>query len=649
MLRPDAVIMFDRMSHSRYNAGRGTAMSINPAIIDFTIVGAFVLYSVSVGFASRKQASKDLNEYFLAGRSVSGVRAGFSMAATQFAADTPLLVMGLIAVGGVFSLWRLWIYGLAFLMMGFILAAAWRRSGILTDAELVMTRYSAQGALALRGLKAIYYGTVINCVVMAFVLIAAVRIFEIFLPWNAWLPGAFYGSLADGIAATGLVLASGVTGLDPVIATTNNVLSIAAMLAFVALYSTTGGLRSVIATDVVQLFLMLAGTTIYAWIAIDAAGGLGGIPWRLADLYGETTADRFLSFAPAAEDALMPFLVIIALQWFFQMNSDGTGYLAQRTMACRDHRQARLAAVVFTMTQIVVRSLLWLLIGVALLIVYPFDASVPLTESGIGERELTFALGIDELLPVGARGLMLTGMLAALASTLDTHLNWGASYWSNDLYKGIWVEGIRGREAESRELVLVARLSNVVILVIALAIMANLQSIQTAWQISLLFGAGTGAVLVLRWLWERINLWCEVAAIATSLVMAPILIYATDEEWLRLLFMSATSLLVVIVTAYVAPPTQQEKLVAFYKTVRPPGAWRQTSIAAGEDPAEGRNEFRRDLAGLAACAVSVYTWLVGLGWLFLDPGRTPHAIAAILVGIAATPVWLNSLRNARSG
>lgn len=623
-------------------------MTINPAIIDFGIVAAFVVYSVTIGFLSRKQASKDLNEYFLAGRSVSGTKAGLSMAATQFAADTPLLVMGLLAVGGIFSLWRLWIYGLAFLMMGFILAAAWRRSGILTDAELVMTRYSARGALSLRGLKAIYYGTVINCVVMAFVLVAAVRIFEIFLPWHEWLPSGFYGGVTKALAASGLILSSEVTGLAPDIATTNNVLSIAAMLGFVALYSTTGGLRSVIATDVAQLFLMLAGTAIYAWLAVDAAGGLGTLPDRLTEIYGQATADRFLSFAPGVQDALMPFLVIVALQWFFQMNSDGTGYLAQRTMACRNHQQARLAAIVFTMTQIVFRSLLWLLIGVALLIVYPFDASVPLTESGIGARELTFALGMDELLPVGARGLMLTGMLAALASTLDTHLNWGASYWSNDLYKGIWVEGIRGRKAGRRELVLVARLSNIVILGIALMIMVNLESIQTAWQISLLFGAGTGAVLVLRWLWERINLWCEVAAIATSLIVAPILIFTVDDEWLRLLSMSAVSLLVVIVTAYVAPGTSQARLVEFYKRVRPPGAWRRTAIAAGEDPSRGGAELWRDLRGLVACAVSVYSWLTGCGWLLLDADRVVHGVIAILIGVAAVPIWIKSLRDTQT-
>ena len=191
---------------------------------------------------------------------------------------------------------------------------------------------------------------------------------------------------------------------------------------------------------------------------------------------------------------------------------------------------------------------------------------------------------MDELLPAGARGLMLTGMLAALASTLDTHLNWGASYWSNDLYKGLWLEHMRKRSPRPHELVRVARLSTLLILAIALAIMVNLQSIQTAWQISLLFGAGTGAVLVLRWLWERINLWCEVAAIVVSLALAPILILATDAEWVRLSVMSAASLTTVIVTAWLAPPTPRERLVAFYRRVRPPGMWRRTALAA-EPPA----------------------------------------------------------------
>ena len=608
-------------------------------MLDLTILAAFICYSLYVGWAAKLRASRNLTEYFLAGRSVSGWRAGLSMAATQFAADTPLLVMGLLAAGGIFSLWRLWIYGLAFLLMGFVLGAAWRRAGVLTDAELTMIRYSAKGALTLRALKAVFYGTVINCVVLAFVLAAATRLFELFLPWHEWLPGGVYAPLTDLIGATGLVLNSGLTGLADSIATTNNFLSIVLMLLFIAGYSTTGGLRSVIRTDVMQLLIMLVGTALYAWYAVKYAGGLSRLSDQLAAVYGADAAARFLSFTPPAGEALAPFVVIIALQWFYQMISDGTGYLAQRTMACRDDRAARRAAVVFTVTQIVVRSLLWLLIGIALLILFPFDVTQPAGEALIAKRELVFAEGIDVLLPAGARGLMLTGMLAALASTIDTHMNWGASYWSNDLYKAIWVERIRGREASPRELVRVARLATVVLLVIALIIMVNLGSIQAAWQISLLFGAGMGAVLVLRWLWERVNLYCELGSILVSLVLAPVLIWTVEADWLRLAIMSGVSTVVVIAAAYLLPGTEPVRLMAFYDRVRPPGWWSRTARGLNLDTRASRTEFRSDVVAVIAAAVSVYCWLVGLAQLLLQTASLTFVVTLLLVGTAAVPVW----------
>ena len=89
---------------------------------DWAILGAFIVYALQAGFRERAVASQNLEEYFLAGRSLPGWKAGLSMAATQFAADTPLLVTGLVATAGIFALWRLWIFALAFLLMGFLLA-----------------------------------------------------------------------------------------------------------------------------------------------------------------------------------------------------------------------------------------------------------------------------------------------------------------------------------------------------------------------------------------------------------------------------------------------------------------------------------------------------------------------------------------------
>ena len=149
--------------------------------IDICIIAAFLVYAVTAGLRSRTLASKNLEEYFLAGRSLSGWQAGISMAATQFAADTPLLFTGLLAVSGIFSLWWIWTYAFSFLLVGFVLAPAWRRAGVLTDAELTERRYGHKTALLLRGVKAIYFGTIFNCTVLAIVLLAATRIAEPFL------------------------------------------------------------------------------------------------------------------------------------------------------------------------------------------------------------------------------------------------------------------------------------------------------------------------------------------------------------------------------------------------------------------------------------------------------------------------------------
>jgi Na+/proline symporter len=616
-------------------------------MIDLVIVLGFVLYAIGAGLRARSKASENLQEYFLAGKTISGWRAGLSMAATQFAADTPLLVTGLIATAGIYALWRLWIYGLAFLLMAFVFAIGWRRAGVLTDAELTEVRYSGRGVLPLRVLKAVYYGTVINCVVMAMVLVAAVRIAEVFLPWHEWLPGGLYEPMLHLVQATDLVLGESVTGLGPAVATANNLISILLILAFTAMYSTTGGLRSVISTDVMQFGLAMIGTLVYGWVVIAEAGGLGGLTDRIVDLYGRDLATQMLSFGPPAlsGEVLLPFLTIIGLQWFFQMNSDGTGYLAQRSMACRTDRDARMAGVIFAWVQILFRSLIWLAIGVGLLVLYPFEPSAAGGEGFAAAREILFVTGVDELLPPGIRGLMLVGLLAALASTIDTHLNWGASYWSNDVYSRLVCEQWQGREASSRELVVVARLSNLLILTIALIIMANLGSVQEAWVTSLLLGAGMGSVLVLRWLWERINLYSELAAIIVSLVTAFLILFVfdmgEDQDWLRLSIMAFVSTAAAVGITFVTPDTDEDVLVRFYDRVHPLGWWRDTAKAAGHTHDAPLRAFWRRVRAMGLTALSLFLLLVGLGRVLVPPPDPSHLLtgALILGGLALIPLW----------
>ena len=616
-------------------------------MIDLVIILAFVAYSVGNGFHNRARASKNLEEYFLAGRSIKGWRAGFSLAATQYAADTPLLVTGLIATGGIFMLWRLWIYGLGFLMIGFLLGRGWRRARVLTDAEFTEIRYSGRGVLALRGLKAIYYGTIMNCTIMAMVLVAASRISEVFLFWHEWLPPSIYQPIYNIVQSVGISLSSGATGLETYVATTNNLISIVIIIGFTGLYSATGGLRSVIATDTIQFSLAMIGTVIYAIVVVVKSGGLGEIVNRLVQIYGSVRADEILSFSPAKIEAIGPFLVIISLQWFFERNSDGTGYFAQRMMACKTDRDAKIGAFVFTWLQILLRSLVWLVIGVGLLVIYPYTPGTPLTEKFISGRELLFATGVRDLLPIGVKGIVLTGLLAALASTVDTHLSWGASYWSNDIYKRIISNAWLKRKPTDRELVVVARLSNILVLAIALIIMANLGSIQTAWYITLLFGAGTGAVLVLRWLWERINLYSEIAAIVTSIIFAPIILFTVKDEWLRLLLMSALSTIVIVVVTLLTRPTEDSVLSEFYQRVDPVGFWRKTAKKVALDSSRPLKEFYRGAYLTITISLSIYLLLIGLGKILfpIDSSTVVISIIYIAAGLFSIALWWRKMFN----
>ncbi len=624
-------------------------------LVDIFIIVAFIVYAVGSGFRYKGDASKNLEEYFLAGRSLPGWKAGLSMAATQFAADTPLLVTGLIATAGIFALWQLWIYALAFLLMGFVLASGWRRAGVLTDAELTEVRYGKASAAVLRGIKAVYFGTIFNCTVLAWVLFATARIAEPFLLWDQWLPAVVYQPAVDLVQWVGVPLTDGAPD-DPEIwiKTANNFISIILIVVVTTFYSTTGGLRSVVATDVVQLAIMLLGTLAFTIIVVGEAGGLGAIKDQIYEKFasggpGGILPDQIFAFTPDhAKNASFALLFLFALQWIIQLNSDGTGYLAQRSMACRSERDAKIAAIVFTFTQVLLRSLLWLPLGLGLLIIFPPDSNLAQEFMQV-DRESTYVRGMAELLPPGVMGLMLTAMLAALASTIDTHLNWGSSYWTNDIYKRFICQAWLKKEPSDRSLVWVARCANILILAIALVIMTQLTSINQAWQLSLLLGAGMGVVLILRWLWWRMNAWAEIAAILVSLIIAPILLVAVDDQHhaLRLLIMALVSTIAALVAIRVAGPEDRGLLIAFYKRVKPVGFWRPIAREAGVGDDDGPRRLWRSIGAMMACGLSVFCLLVGFGtWLtgspapFWFPWPMPWIIVLILSGLALCPLWV---------
>jgi solute:Na+ symporter, SSS family len=580
------------------------------APLDWGIVVAYLALALAVGVWVSRRAGRSIDSYFVAERGLPWWWLGTSMVATTFAADTPLVVAGLVAEHGVAGNWFWWSWAISHVSMAVVFAALWRRARILTDAELVELRYGGHSASVLRGFKAVFFAVIINGIILGWVIRAMVKIAAPFVHWDVWLG-------ADRLAAFEAAWPAALTIGGP-----GDTLTVLVLFGFIALYSSLGGIRGVILTDLIQFTLALVASVAFAWVAVDAVGGLGGLRSGL-DLHYD--ADRVLAFVPSPGAAWLPlhvFFIYIAVQWWAQYFSDGSGYLAQRLFAAKDDAHAEAGGLWFVVANYAVRTWPWVLIGLVALVVFPlgFDGDSPAAELVAADREMAYPVLMSELLPVGLLGMLFASLLAAFMSTVDTHINWGSSYLVNDLYRRF----LRP-EAPQRELVAVSRLGVVGLAALAVLVAAQIESIAQAWRFFIALGAGLGLPAMLRWLWWRVNAWTEivgmVAATATALVLYP-LFPDTRDEYL-LVAIVAVSMGAALAATFLTAPVPRDHLARFVQRVRPPGWW---------NGLPGRATSR-------AMAWTVVAWVAGnaavFGLLFgIGHALISSAITGALVGIA---------------
>ncbi|MEO1627177.1 MAG: Na+:solute symporter, partial [Bacteroidota bacterium] len=144
--------------------------------LDWSLIAAFFVITLAIGFLSARQSGKSASEFFLSGRNMPWWLLGVSMVATTFSADTPNLVTDIVRKKGVAGNWAWWAFLLTGMLTVFVYARLWRRSGVLTDLEFYELRYSGKAAAFLRGFRAIYLGVFFNVVIMATVSLAAIKI-----------------------------------------------------------------------------------------------------------------------------------------------------------------------------------------------------------------------------------------------------------------------------------------------------------------------------------------------------------------------------------------------------------------------------------------------------------------------------------------
>src|SRR5690606_25221010 len=248
-------------------------------------------------------------------------------------------------------------------------------------------------------------------------------------------------------------------------------------------------------------------------------------------------------------------------------------------------------------------------------------------------------------LPAGLLGLMVAGLLAAYVSTLTTHLNWGTSYLVHDFYRRF----IRS-DADERHYVGVGRIVTALLMVVAAAATFVLDTASQAFQLLLSIGAGTGLIYLLRWFWWRINAWSEIAAMASSFLIALAFFLAGKTgtvvpAHIALIASVAVTTVVWIAVTYLTRPTERATLVRFYRRVRPAGpGWNDIRAEAGvaASPDSLPQAF---LAWVLGCAF-VYAALFGTGsFLF---GATGQMLLWLIVAVVAGSALVRILLQLRT-
>jgi SSS family solute:Na+ symporter len=572
-----------------------------------------VVVSLGVSFAPAvwmaRRAGSSTAEFFTSGRAAPWWLVGVSMVATTFSTDTPNLVTNLVREGGVAANWAWWAFLLTGMTTVFFYARLWRRLGVLTDLEFYELRYSGPAATWVRGFRAVYLGVLFNVVIMAAVNLAAAKIANVLLGW----------SMGQTLLVCGVI-----------------------NVAFAA----TSGLWGVLVTDFLQFGIAMGGSFAAAVYALKhpAVGGLDGLFARVDP--------SVLSLVPDFSDwevAVPVFIVPLTVQWWstwYPGSEPGGGsYIAQRMLAARSERDAMAGTLLFNVAHYALRPWPWIIVALASMIVFPEVADIrralPHVDPALVGNDMAYPAMLT-FLPAGVLGLMVAGLLAAYVSTISTHLNWGTSYLVHDLYRRFMRP-----DADERHYVLAGRLVTAALMVAAASLTLVLDSARTTFNLLLSIGAGTGLLYLLRWFWWRINAWSEIAAMASSFILALALLVAERRglvvpAHLSLIATVAITTAVWLGATWMTAPTDRATLRRFYEQARPAGpGWASIRRECGN--LAPFDDLRAGFIGWIASCVFVYSALFGTGHLLM--GHTGRAaLSLVIMVVSGVTMWRSMAR-----
>jgi len=555
--------------------------------IDYAVIAVYFVAVIGLGFWYRKRASQNLESYFLGGKRMHWLALAMSGSVSNFDITGTMWIVSLLFIMGMKSMWVHWMWGC---MMGaFCLAymGKWvRRSNVMTGAEWMVTRFgSDRGGLVARTAYA----------VMAVITLAS-----------------FIGYAFQGIGK----FASVYVGLTPAACAL-------IIIGITTLYVLLGGLYSVVVTDVVQTVILTVASILIAVVAytqltpevLDRTlpnGWASLLPqWRLEEFAG-------------TEHAGYEFLGALVIVWVLKgllLNAGGPAqmYDFQRFLAARDARDAAKIGAAWSFF-LVVR---W---GMAMGITLLALAGI----ANVADPEKVMPVVLQEYLPIGVRGFVIAGLLAAFMSTFSSTVNSGASY----IVRDIWQPFFRP-EADQRHLVRSSYVATVAIVVVGILIGFQAKSIAQIWNwMMMALGAGVIMPNVLRWYWWRMNGWGYAAGTLAGILFSLVALFLPEAP-MFVVFprICIGSLLASVIVTFATRPVHESVLVTFYKSVRPFGFWK---------PIRARAQISSDILGDSSenafrAVVNTCLGIVAITGYYLFPMYLVgpwHARAAICLGAA---------------
>ena len=514
--------------------------------IDIIIIIMYLLAIVVVGLLMQKKASQGVDSYFLGNRKLPWWALGASgMASNTDIAGTMINTAFIYALGtkGFF----IEIRGGVTLIMAFLMVfmGKWnRRSQVMTQAEWMHFRFGTG--------KEGDFARIISAIAAIVMTVAMVTYFVIGA-------GKFVGEFI---------------GIEPIYASL--IMVILAMI-----YTVASGLYGVVWTDVFQgvfifsLILYITGTAMSTvdlpqefFISVPMVdGSFAAIKTTLAE-WSRIIPPNEMNMPEGSTFAIYNLFGIAIMFYLFKVTLEGAsgagGYMLQRYFAAKTDREAGILSLFWTC----LLAFRWPLIAsFAMLGVYHGIE----TGSVIADPELVLPTVIKNYIPVGVKGFLIAGFMAAAMSTFDSTVNAGAAYWVKDLY-----HTYLNPQASEKDLMIQARLSSAGIVVLALLFSLTISNINEIWGwITMGIGAGMFIPQVIRWYWWRFNGYGF--AIGTAVGMTAAVLTKTFAgpipEYTSFLIASGSSLVGCILGTLMTPVTDNSVLENFYRVTRPFGFW----------------------------------------------------------------------------